>query len=164
MHDQIPQSATIADSDYVIFGGTGDLALRKIFPALFWRYIDGQIGDNFRLIATSRKPVNLAEFAERLRPFCADALAAAPEAEAVWEKFIQLVSIQIVDIASGEGAEEMAKFLLQEASETRPLIYYLAVAPALFGPSCQLLQKAGLALPQSRVVVEKPLGHDYLSA
>jgi len=64
MHDQIPQSAAIADSDYVIFGGTGDLALRKIFPALFWRYIDGQIGDNFRLIATSRKPVGLAEFSE----------------------------------------------------------------------------------------------------
>ena len=164
MHDQIPQSAAIADSDYVIFGGTGDLALRKIFPALLWRYIDRQIGDNFRLVATSRKPVGLAEFSEKLKPFCAEALAAAPEAETVWEKFIQLVSIQIVDIASGEGAEEMAKFLLQEASERRPLIYYLAVAPALFGPSCQLLQKAGLALPQSRVVVEKPLGHDYLSA
>ena len=81
MQDQIPQSATIPDSDYVIFGGTGDLALRKIFPALFWRYLDGQITRNFRLIATSRKPLEVSEFAEKLKPFCKDALAGLQDAE-----------------------------------------------------------------------------------
>jgi glucose-6-phosphate 1-dehydrogenase len=164
MLEQIPQSAAIPDSDYVIFGGTGDLALRKIFPALFWRYIDGQIGKNFRLIATSRKPIDVSEFSEKLKPFCQDALSTTANADTLWQEFIQLVTIQIVDIASGDGAEEMAGFLTQGASKDRPLIFYLAVAPALFGPSCQLLEKVGLALPQSRLVVEKPLGHDYASA
>ena len=164
MQDQIPQSATIPDSDYVIFGGTGDLALRKIFPALFWRYLDGQITRNFRLIATSRKPLAVSEFAEKLKPFCAEALDGLKDAEPVWEEFIRLISIQIVDIASGDGAAALAEFLSDKADARRPLIYYLAVAPALFGPSCQLLKEAGLALPQSRVVVEKPLGNDYASA
>ena len=164
MQDQIPQSATIPDSDYVIFGGTGDLALRKIFPALFWRYLDGQITRNFRLVATSRKPLAVSEFAEKLKPFCAEALDGLKDAEPVWEEFIKLISIQIVDIASGDGAAALAEFLSDKADAHRPLIYYLAVAPALFGPSCQLLKEAGLALPQSRVVVEKPLGNDYASA
>ena len=50
MAEQISQIATVPDSDYVIFGGTGDLALRKIFPAFFWRFLDGQVTENFRLI------------------------------------------------------------------------------------------------------------------
>ena len=43
MAEMMPQSALVPDSDYVIIGGTGDLALRKIFPALFWRFLDGQV-------------------------------------------------------------------------------------------------------------------------
>jgi len=164
MQTQPVQAAAIADSDYVIFGGTGDLALRKIFPALLWRYIDGQIGDNFRLVATSRQVIEIAEFAERLKPFCAEALASVPDKDAIWQKFIQLIHIQIVDIVSGDGADGLARFLEENARHDRPLIFYLAVAPSLFGPSCQLLKQAGLALPQSRLVVEKPLGNDFASA
>ena len=48
MSELIPKSAEIPDSDYVVVGGTGDLALRKIFPALFWRYLAGQITTEFR--------------------------------------------------------------------------------------------------------------------
>ena len=40
MAEMMPQSALVPDSDYIIIGGTGDLALRKIFPALFWRFLD----------------------------------------------------------------------------------------------------------------------------
>ena len=43
MAEMMPQSALVPDSDYIIIGGTGDLALRKIFPALFWRFLDGQV-------------------------------------------------------------------------------------------------------------------------
>ena len=43
MNISLPKSALIPPSDYVIFGGTGDLATRKFLPALFWRFLDGQI-------------------------------------------------------------------------------------------------------------------------
>ncbi len=164
MSDLIPQSATIPNSDYVIFGGTGDLALRKIFPALLWRYCDGQIDQNFRLVAVARNPLNREEFAEKLRPFCADVLVTQNDAETVWQGFLNLLSIQQLDIVSGQGSTELAAFLLEKAEPKRPLIFYLAVAPDLFGPSCACLQAAGLVLPQSRLVVEKPLGHDFASA
>ena len=50
-----PLSTGLAPSDYVIIGGTGDLALRKILPALFWRYLDGQITTDYRIAAASRR-------------------------------------------------------------------------------------------------------------
>ena len=55
MAEMMPQSALVPDSDYVIIGGTGDLALRKIFPALFWRFLDGQVTSAFGWL---RLPVN----------------------------------------------------------------------------------------------------------
>ena len=63
MAEQISQIATVPDSDYVIFGGTGDLALRKIFPAFFWRFLDGQVTENFRLIIAAHHIVSLNDFA-----------------------------------------------------------------------------------------------------
>ena len=80
MSELIPKSAEIPDSDYVVVGGTGDLALRKIFPALFWRYLAGQITTEFRLIVAARSSMSVDEFAGKLRPFCADAIVsqAAP--------------------------------------------------------------------------------------
>jgi glucose-6-phosphate 1-dehydrogenase len=74
MTEIVPKSATIPESDYVIIGGTGDLALRKIFPALFWRCVAGQITPDFRLLVAARHVMSKQEFSEMLRPFCAPAL------------------------------------------------------------------------------------------
>ena len=68
MAEMMPQSALVPDSDYIIIGGTGDLALRKIFPALFWRFLDGQVTSSFRLIAAARQEISKKDFADRLRP------------------------------------------------------------------------------------------------
>ncbi len=164
MAEMMPQSALVPDSDYIIIGGTGDLALRKIFPALFWRFLDGQVTDAFRLVAAARQDISRDEFAEKLRPFCAEALGHADTPADAFDAFLQLVHLVRLDILSGEGAGDLHAFVQQQASPDRPCIFYLAVAPDLFGPSCQLLKAAGLVLPQSRLVVEKPLGHDYASA
>lgn len=164
MADVIPSTAIVPDSDYVIFGGTGDLALRKIVPALFWRYLDGQVTSGFRLMLTSRRDTDRDDFMNSLRPFCADAFDSGTADEQAWEGFTQLIQIIRLDIASAEGADKMTSLVLDRADENRPVIYYLAVAPSLFGPSCQLLKSCGLVLPQSRLVVEKPLGHDRSSS
>ena len=164
MAEMMPQSALVPDSDYIIFGGTGDLALRKIFPALFWRYLDGQVTSSFRLVVAARQQLTVAEFADRLKPFCTDALAHPDTPADAFDQFLQLLHVIRLDIQSGEGADDLAAFVNQKASPDRPCIFYLAVAPHLFEPSCQLLKSAGLVLPQSRLVVEKPLGHDHASA
>jgi glucose-6-phosphate 1-dehydrogenase len=70
IESKIPKEAEIPPTDFVIVGGTGDLALRKIFPALFHRFLDGQIPDSCALIAAARHTLPKDEFLAQLRPFC----------------------------------------------------------------------------------------------
>ena len=164
MEKTIPQTALVPDSDYIIFGGTGDLALRKIFPALFWRFCDGQLNAEVRLIALARNSMPLDAFLAKLRPFCEEAFSTYNLDEALWSRFAELITIMPIDIATGEGGTELAAVISERKDDARPTIFYLAVAPALFGSACQLLSELDLVWPQSRLVVEKPLGHDYESA
>lgn len=164
MVNPIPQTAKIPDSDYIIIGGTGDLSLRKIFPALFWRYLNGQITQNFRLIVVARNVMAVEEFAVQLRPYCAQAFNDREADEGKWTDFIALIQIVKLDVDSGKGIDFLAKLLRQGFNKKRPCIFYLATAPSLFGKTCLLLGRAGYDAPQCRIVIEKPLGHDVSSA
>ncbi len=164
MSENIPQTALVPDSDYVIFGGTGDLALRKIFPALFWRFLDGQVNAGFRLMAVARTPTTLEDFLVQLRPYCEDAFTQGMASEKDWEAFASLISLFAVDIVSGDGSAALHQAVVQKLAQDRPVIFYLAIAPSLFGAACALLDKLDLVLPQSRLVVEKPLGNDRASS
>ena len=159
-----PLSTGLAPSDYVIIGGTGDLALRKILPALFWRYLDGQITTDYRIAAASRRAISLDEFAGKLRPFCEDAFASGRADADSWDAFLSILTMLTLDVASGDGGDALAAFIESRADVTRPAIYYLAIAPSLFGKATNLLQATGLVTPQARLVVEKPLGHDGASS
>ena len=161
---KIPETAQIPVSDYVIFGGTGDLSLRKILPALLWRFYDGQVTPDFRLFIVSRKPPAKAEFEQTLKPYCQSALEQFQDAEAVWQDFLSILTIQPVDLMGGDGMADLAGLILNKASAGRPLIFYMAISPELFGGCCDLLRQNGLVLPQARLVVEKPLGSDQASA
>ena len=81
MTDAKTPSVNLSPSDYVIIGGTGDLALRKILPALFWRYLDGQITSDYRIAAASRRYISPEDYAGMLRPFCEDAFSGGGASE-----------------------------------------------------------------------------------
>ena len=147
--------------DYVVFGGTGDLAHRKLLPALFHRYVDGQIPANSRIIAASiealESPAYRERVAESLHRFVDETNRTA---EAV-EGFCAMCHHIRVDAFSEVGWADLRAQL-----EGRPVVraFYLAVAPQLVAPLCARIGAAGLATPESRVVVEKPLGNDLESA
>jgi glucose-6-phosphate 1-dehydrogenase len=148
-----PSSASkLPASDYVIFGGTGDLSFRKIFPAFFWRYLDGQLTDDFRLFATSRRAFNIRDFAEALRPFCEDAFASGYATEERWQAFLKIIQIVIMDVANGDGVGSLVTQIREKASIDRPTIFYLAIAPSLFGSAVQMLKNAGLARKTDRSI------------
>lgn len=159
MPASLPPTATLPPSDYVIIGGTGDLSLRKIFPAFFWRYLDGQLTDEYRLFATSRAALSVAEFAAKLRPFCESAFVDGHATTEKWESFLKIIQIVNLDLVNGEGAALLADQIAKKHSVDRPAIYYLAIAPSLFGAAVKMLKTAGLASEQARLVVEKPLGN-----
>jgi len=164
MIETLPQSAVVPASDYVIIGGTGDLSLRKILPALFLRYAAGQVTDEFRLFVVARQEIRADEFRAKLEPHCAAAISALDDGAGLLGRFMNLIEFARIDISTPMSMKDLAGTLRDKASPERPVIFYLSIAPSLFSAACQRIDEAGLVLPQSRLVVEKPLGHDRASS
>jgi len=146
--------------DLVIFGGTGDLARRKILPALFRRYVAGQFEADTRLIGAARAEME----ARGYRAFARDALTEfAPDAAARKKQlagFLDMLDYVPLDARGEQGWQALA----QKAREGRIRAYYFSVGPSLFGDLARRLHKHGLAEGDARIVVEKPFGHDLDSA
>src|SRR4029079_17494652 len=148
--------------DRVVFGATGDLAQRKLLPALYHRDQAGQIPQGARIIGVSRRPMSDDE----LRAYAKTALEKyVPEKErtaAEVETFVKRLSYVALDATQDGGWEVLARAL--KAGEDHIRVFYLATSPDLFGPICGRLGQNGLVTPKSRVVVEKPIGRDLESA
>ncbi len=147
--------------DYVVFGGTGDLAERKLIPALFRRYADGQILAQSRIIGAARGEMDHEEY----RSFARNALKThIKEAELDADKinaFMEMLFYCSIDAKSDKGWPELKSIL---GDEDRVRAYYLAVGPAIFGDIADRLHSNGLIRERSRLVIEKPIGKDLASA
>ncbi|GAA4121972.1 glucose-6-phosphate dehydrogenase [Nocardioides fonticola] len=173
MTDLPPAAELPQHGDFVVFGATGDLALRKLLPALFHRDREGQLPDDFRIVGVSRTETDDAGF----RSIVADALAEhVPAAEldaAAVRRLLGRLHHLTLDAHDPTDWHRLAGLLKDDELGVRsgpdgPLdvvrVYYLAVAPSLFGPICRQLDEIGLVTPSSRVVMEKPIGHDLASS
>jgi glucose-6-phosphate 1-dehydrogenase len=147
--------------DLVVFGGTGDLAMRKLLPGLYYRDSDGQLPPEARIFGAARADlsrgayVNLVEAA--LKQFVGNELDPA-----VLQRFIGRLDYVEVDALGSDGWAQLSGRLTEAPGRIR--VFYLATAPNLFGPICHGLARAGPVTPVSRVVLEKPLGRDFASA
>ena len=164
MKQKIPETANIVPSDFVIVGGTGHLSVRKILPALFWRFLDKQIDKNFKIILCDRNIKSPSKFFEKLKQHCSEAIEKEKKNETNWEKFISIIKLIELDVVSSEGHLELLKILKEKFDPKRPIIFYLAIASNLFGNSCNFIRDSGLNVPQSRIVIEKPIGKDKITA
>ena len=164
MKKKIPEASNVTPSDFIIIGGAGDLSLRKIIPALFWRFLDNQINSNSSFIICVHNQISIDQLKSRLIPHCKEAIAKDIHNKEKWVQFIDLLNIVVLDVVTGLGAYDLSILLKKRINIKRPLIFYLAISSGLFGHACRLIEKAKLNLPQSRLVVEKPIGHNKLSA
>lgn len=144
----------------VLFGGVGDLALRMLFPALYFLDADGFLPDGFRIIAAAGAELEAVAFRDMVRAAVSD--RARPQAldEAVWDRFVQRLDYRAVDATQAERLSAIAEAL----GPARAPIFYLALSPSLYVGVCKALAGAGLITPQSRIVLEKPIGHDLESS
>lgn len=147
--------------DFVVFGGTGDLAERKLLPALYQRQKAGQFSEPTRIFGASRSELSDDAFREFARKAIAEHVPAADIDDGQVERFLKRIAYVHVDAKSGEGFDRL-KAAMGESERIRA--FYLAVAPALFGDIAAHLEKAGLVTPASRIIVEKPIGRDLASA
>ena len=145
--------------DLVIFGGTGDLARRKILPGLFRRFCQGQMTPESQIIGAARAEMDNAGF----RQLVADAIAefgpkdANPKDIAAFLTRLGYVAID----AKGDGGWADLKSRMRDGYVRA---FYFSVAPALFGDLAQRLHTNDIAQTDSRIVVEKPFGKDLQTA
>ena len=148
--------------DLVVFGATGDLSQRKLIPALFHRDEQGQIPPEAKIIGTSRRELSDKAF----RVFALAAIEKFVEVELrtpeIVKRFLDRLSYVAAEATQEDGWLKLEKVLGPKAERVR--VFYLAVGPDLFGPICERLGNHKLVTPNSRVVVEKPLGKDGASA
>ena len=147
--------------DLVIFGGTGDLSTRKLLPALFQLHRHRLADRLHRIIATGRAGMDSDAFREEAKENLHRFLPEGGWDEEVWETFRERLFYCQVDADVADHYRGLADLLDEGEAPVR--LYYLATLPSLYGTICQHLRDAGVVNDQSRVVLEKPLGHDLAS-
>ncbi|NIZ15264.1 glucose-6-phosphate dehydrogenase [Phaeobacter sp. HF9A] len=155
-----PRVIPVDSFDFVLFGATGDLARRKILPSLFHRFQIGQFDENCRVIGASRSQHTQEEFRALVNDALHEFGDIEPAAEADIAKFLELLDYAPVDARGDGGWSELAGKLRDNVVRA----FYLSVAPSLFGDIAGRLKTTGIADDNSRIVVEKPFGHDLASA
>ncbi|MEZ5994407.1 MAG: glucose-6-phosphate dehydrogenase [Hyphomonadaceae bacterium] len=149
--------------DLVVFGATGDLSLRKLFPSLLHRYLDGQIPPNSRIIGAARSDLDTEGFRAMVRESRGRFAPGACVDEAKCAEFMQCVHYARIDATAPAEAWGPLKALLADGAD-KERIFYLSTAPGLFVTIAQRLAETGLATPASRIVLEKPIGRDLASS
>jgi glucose-6-phosphate 1-dehydrogenase len=152
---------TLPDFDMVLFGGTGDLAMRKLLPALYQQVKAGAVGPGSRILAAARKRLTREAFLELAEAQCRPFLGEAYD-EATWQAFATRIGYFPLDAQVPESYVELAAAL--GAHPDRIRVFYLSTSPDFFAAISANLAAAGLVTEASRVVVEKPLGHDLDSS
>jgi len=160
MTNKPDQAASEPPLDMIIFGGGGDLAARKLLPALYMAHLHSNLPPDTRIIAVGRKDWSVDEYRafmdEQSRPFIEEH---AFDKDA-WERFLALFQYVIIDV----NVPANYAHLTQASRKGSVRVFYLSTSPELFTTICDNLAGAKLVDHQSRVVLEKPLGHDLASA
>ena len=128
--------------DIVIFGGTGDLSRRKLLPALYHRWVDGQIPETSRIVGTARSELSTKAYRDMAREACEMASGKNWDAKA-WKGFEKLVEYVSIDATDPEADWPTLKSKLSDEAE-RPCVFYLATSPRLYVGISEALGRAGL--------------------
>lgn len=145
------------NTDLLIVGGDGDLALRKLYPSLYYLELNQCMPENTRIIGMARTANERTAFLAKVKEWLQNNIAESLYSDDLWEKFSARIQVAQGDATSPES---LAKVKEEFLSPDNQLVVYLAIPPSIFGAVCNSLEKCDLAIPTTRLVVEKPLGHD----
>ncbi|MGC9940411.1 MAG: glucose-6-phosphate dehydrogenase [Verrucomicrobiota bacterium] len=154
---------------FVIFGGAGDLAWRKLVPALFDLSQDRSLPARFAIIAVDRIEFGDDALRRRLQDGVNQFSRFGKSKAATWKAFAQHISYQQGDFKKLQTYKELGQRCanLEKAWGTKAhRIFYMATPPVMFGEIPKYLGRAGLALDRewAQIVIEKPIGYDLESA
>ncbi len=146
--------------DLVIFGGTGDLARRKILPGLFRRFLAGQMPPDARVIGAARADLDDAGYQTMIAGAIAEFGGPEKDDATGIADFLDRLLYVSIDATGINGWTKLAALMRSEVVRA----FYFSVAPSLFGAIAERLHEHGIANATSRIVVEKPFGRDLETA
>ena len=165
--ERVPDPAILA-----LFGCTGDLANRKVLPAIYHLWRTNLLPHEFVLLAIGRRPYDDEAYREKVRGALEEFSRVLPLDEPAWKSFRERIRYQRLDFEDANGFDQLGHRLdeLDAAEGTRGnRLYYLATQPSQFADIVAQLGRVGLDHERHdggwrRVVIEKPFGHDLESA
>ncbi|WP_207764898.1 MULTISPECIES: glucose-6-phosphate dehydrogenase [Hyphococcus] len=153
----------VPEFDIIVFGATGDLALRKLIPSLFHRWRDGQISKTSRIVGVSRAEMDCVGFSKLALGSFREFHPSERVDEAEWGAFTNNLRYCGLDAAHAEADWSYVRNALKGAGD-KQRIFYLALPPALYGAVSANIAAAGLNQAGARIVLEKPIGAGLQSA
>ena len=146
--------------DLIIFGASGDLSARKLFPALFHLDQAGLLQEDLRIAAVARQDISREAFLEGLRARMSSYMGDnAPDDEA-WRHYSRRIYYGHADFSEVENYSNLESWL----DDDRISLFYLATPPSLFAPICEHLNDSGCLSGDCRIVLEKPIGDSLASS
>jgi glucose-6-phosphate 1-dehydrogenase len=153
---------TLEKFNLVIFGGTGDLTMRKLLPAMYAREQAKDLPPEARILCIGRHGGSNEDFLKSVERDSKPNFKKESLDKTVWQRFCRRILYVSMDATSSSSYKDLAEKI--KCSQSTTNIFYLATPPNLFSIICKNLATCGLATTNSRVVLEKPLGRDLASA
>lgn len=147
--------------DLVFFGGTGDLVWRKLMPALFQAFRHGTLPEGGRIIGVGRDELSDEQYRLNIQAKFEKVEGDKRPKSDEFARFADLLCYVRMDLSKPEDYAALKARLAER--QTNTVVMYLSTAPSLFTTVCEQLAACGLNTPQTRIVLEKPLGHDLAS-
>jgi glucose-6-phosphate 1-dehydrogenase len=144
--------------DLVFFGGTGDLVWRKLMPALFQAYRHDTLPEGGRIIGVGRDDLTDEQYRQQIQSRFEQVEGDKRPKPEEFARFASLLCYVRMDLSKPEAYAALSARLAER--ETDSVVMYLSTAPSLFTTVCEQLAANGLNTPKTRIVLEKPLGHD----
>jgi glucose-6-phosphate 1-dehydrogenase len=160
------RDTTIEACTCVIFGATGDLARRKLIPALYDLDSAGYLPPDTRIVASGRRPWSQEYWLDQVEGMISKKIESHLDAE-VWRRFRERLCYFRGDLNDPKTYTELKALLSEDGRFAPNILFYMSIRPAEFGVVTEHLSAAGLmdqADGWRRVILEKPFGYDLGSA
>ncbi len=145
-----------------IFGATGDLAQRMLLPSLYGLHRDGLLPKDLRILGTARSKIDAAGFRQTVAETIEQRVAANERDDASLRGLLERVDYHAASVDDEASMGSLADAIGK--ARNGDVVYHLSTAPRFYAPICEALGQHGLGGPGTRVLLEKPIGHDLASS
>ena len=146
--------------DLVIFGSQGDLAKRKLLPALYRLDKADLLPDNARIASVARHQISTNIYLNQVQENLQQVIPKKEWDNKVWTRFKRRIYYIKVDFSQKKQFNHVSDWM----EENRKVIFYLATPPSLYESICKHMASTGCVSENTRIVLEKPIGHDLRSS